>query len=140
MIVLDTNVVSEAMRAERAPQVRDWLNAQIISTLHITIVTFAELRAGIAIAPQGRKAVDLDERFGRMMDLLIGDRILPFDAAAAHAYATGFSTARQRGLAVSAMDGLIAGICLARKLPIATRDTGPFEAMGVQVIDPWDTP
>lgn len=138
MIVLDTNVVSEAMQADRAPEVRRWLNAQAIPTLHITAITLAELRTGITTAPVGRRTADLSARLDRTMELLIEGRVLPFDAAAADAYATAFAVARANGLAVSAMDGLIAGTCLARGMPIATRDTTPFEAMGVRVIDPWN--
>lgn len=99
MIVLDTTVVSEAMRANRAPEVRDWLNAQAIPTLHITTVTLAELRTGIAVASKGRKTGDLNARFDRMMQVLVQDRILPFDAAVADAYSTGFAAARAAGLA-----------------------------------------
>ena len=139
MIVLDTNVFSEAMRS-RAPEVRDWLNAQAIPTLYITSITLAELRVGIATLPLGRKTDDLAARFDRMMQSLIQDRVLPFDASAATHYATAFASARADSLAVGAMDGLIAGICLAHQVPIATRDTSPFEAMGVTVVNPWSLP
>ena len=47
MIVLDTNVVSEAMKPEPHPAVRAWLNDQAAETLYLTSVTLAELLFGI---------------------------------------------------------------------------------------------
>jgi predicted nucleic acid-binding protein len=137
MIVLDTNVVSEAMKVDVAPQVRAWLNAQAAETLYLTSVTLAELRYGVAIMPSGRRKDSLmracDSVFG-----LFSDRVLPFDADAAHHYAALAATARASGRGFPTPDGYIAAIAASHGFIVASRDAGPFQAGGLRVINPWE--
>lgn len=137
MIVLDTNVVSETMRPTPNPAVIAWLNGQDIHTLYLTAVSLAELRFGIARLDEGRSKVDLSERLDRMLDQVFQGRILPFTAATAQAFADRMAVARRNGRAVGFQDGMIAAIVAASGFSIATRDTSPFEAMGLQVVNPW---
>ena len=137
MIVLDTNVVSEAMRPNANGRVLHWLNAQDVRTLHLTAISLAELAFGIAALPDGRRKADLRERLRATQDRVFADRILPFDAQATHAYAERMATARAGGRGVGQSDGQIAAIAAANGMIVASRDTGPFRAMGVKVIDPW---
>jgi predicted nucleic acid-binding protein len=138
MILVDTNVVSEAMRAAPAPQVIEWLDAQAAETLFLATVSLAELLYGIAALPDGRRKVELGRALTEQAALLFGDRILPFDVAAASSYAAVVSRARRAGRAVAVPDGQIAAIAATHRLAIATRDSSPFEAAGVPVIDPWN--
>lgn len=137
MIVLDTNVISETMRPVPSPAVIDWLNRQDIGTLYLTTVSLAELRFGIARLDEGRVKTDLSARLDRMMAQVFDGRILPFTAASAGAFADRMADARRMGRAVGFQDGMIAACVAERGFVIATRDTKPFEAMGVAVIDPW---
>ena len=137
MIVLDTNVVSEAMKPSANPAVMAWLNAQPEETLYLSSVTLAELMYGIGALPAGRRkdalATTLDGLLG-----LFGDRVLAFDAAAARCYAQLAIRAREAGKGFPTPDGNIAAIATARGFIVATRDTTPFAAAGLQVINPWE--
>ena len=86
MIVLDTNVVSEAMKPEPNPAVRAWLNAQVAETLYLSSVTLAELLFGIGALPEGRRKHGLSETLDGLL-ALFGDRVLMFDTGAARHYA-----------------------------------------------------
>jgi predicted nucleic acid-binding protein len=68
---------------------------------------------------------------------LLADRILPFDAAASQTYADILSAARAQGKAISNADGYIAATAKRHGFIVATRDTNPFEAAGITVINPW---
>ncbi len=138
MILLDTNVVSETMRRLPEPRVIDWLNAQAAQTIYLSTVSLAELLLGIAVLPDGRRKTDLASSLAERTAKLFGERLVPFDAPSARAYAALVSRARAAGRAVGVTDGLIAGIAFAHSLTVATRDVTPFIAAGVSVINPWD--
>lgn len=137
MIVLDTNVVSETMRPVPDAAVVAWLNRQDIQTLYLTAVSLAELRFGIARLDEGRTRSDLSGRLDLMLDSVFQGRVLPFTAAAAHVFADRMAAARRNGRAVGFQDGMIAASVAASDFSIATRDTSPFEAMGLKVTNPW---
>ena len=137
MIVLDTNVVSETMRPMPNEVVVAWLNGQDIQTLYLTAVSLAELRFGIARLEEGRTKADLSGRLDLMLEQVFPGRVLPFTAATAQAFADRMAVARRNGLAVGFQDGMIAASVAASGFSIATRDTSPFEAMGLPVVNPW---
>lgn len=137
MILLDTNVVSEAMKPAPDPAVRAWLNAQAAETVYLCSVTLAELLFGIAAMPAGKRKKTLGGTLDGLLELF-GDRVLPFDADAARAYAALAVTARAAGRGFPTPDGYIAAIAAARGFIVASRDTAPYRAGGVQVINPWD--
>jgi len=136
MIVLDTNVVSEAMKPEPNPAVLAWLNDQAAETLYISSVTLAELLFGIQALPQGRRRNLLDSALNDLLELFKG-RVLPFDTDAARHYAELALSARKGGRGFPTQDGYIAAIAASRGFAVASRDTAPFEAAGVAVINPW---
>jgi toxin FitB len=139
MILLDTNVVSEPMKVRPDPRVQDWLDAQAIETLFLSTISLSELLLGIESLPTGRRRTALATALGEQIVSLFDDRILPFDVAAAEAYAEVVTQARGRGYAIAMADGQIAAIAASRNLSVATRDEGPFLAAGVGVINPWKT-
>ena len=136
MILLDTNVVSEAMRPTASSVVSGWLNDQVAESLYLSSVTLAELLFGIACMPVGRRKNAMAETLDTLLELF-GPRILPFDDEAARAYALLRARARAAGKAIGTTDGYIAAIAAAHNLIVATRDTAPFEAAGLTVINPW---
>jgi predicted nucleic acid-binding protein len=138
MIVLDTNVVSEAMKPEPDATVRAWLNDQVAETLYLSSVTLAELLFGIAALPAGKRKNRLARALDGLMDLFEG-RVLPFDADAARHYPELAMTARNAGRGFPTPDGHIAAIAASRDFMVASRDTSPYEAGGLQVINPWET-
>jgi predicted nucleic acid-binding protein len=137
MILLDTNVVSEMMRDRPDPRTVAWLNNKIVEDLAISTISLSEILLGIASLPDGRRKIGLSQSFGAQVAGLFGSRILSFDVAAAQAYAMLVSQACAQGRAIGRADGEIAAIAMARGLIVASRDTAPFEAAGLMVINPW---
>ena len=138
MILLDTNVISEPQRLEPNARVLDWMDAQALETLYLSTITVAELRAGIALMPAGKRRDSLHENLEKRLLPLFANRVLPFDMACTKSYAELLATSRAAGLAVATADAFIAAIALANGFAVATRDTTPFEAAGVNVINPWE--
>lgn len=138
MILLDTNVVSEPLR--HAPEVRvmQWIDAQPLETLYLSAITVAELRTGVALLPAGKRRSTLHERLERQVLPLFVGRVLPFDLACTQAYAEQMAQAQAAGRAIATADGYIAAIAAARGCIVASRDTSPFEAAGVPVVNPWE--
>lgn len=136
MIVLDTNVVSEAMRPEPDPGVLDWLNAQAADTLYLSSVTLAELLFGIGVLPAGARKERLAQALDRLLALFSG-RVLPFDQEAARRYADMAAAARTAGRPLPTADGYLAATAAARGFAVATRNIQHFGDTGVGLIDPW---
>ena len=137
MIVLDTNIISEAMKPEPHATVQVWLNHQVAETLYISSVTLAELLYGIAALPVGKRKELLAQALDGLMGLF-RDRVLPFDVDAARHYAELAVTARSCGRGFPTPDGYIAAIAASRGFIVASRDTAPYEAAGVSVVNPWE--
>jgi toxin FitB len=137
MILLDTNVVSEPIRRHPDTRVLDWLDAQVIETLYFSTISLAELLLGVENLPIGRRRTALAAALKQQIADLFGDRIIPFDIAAAEAYAKVVARARSQGQAISIADGQIAGVAAANKFRVASRDDQPFRAAGLVVINPW---
>jgi predicted nucleic acid-binding protein len=137
MIVLDTNVVSEAMKPEPDAAVRAWLNEQAAETLYLSSVTLAELLFGIAALPAGNRKNRLTCALDGLMELFEG-RVLPFDTDAARHYPELAMKARSSGRGFPTPDGYIAAIAASRGFMVASRDTSPYTAGGLQVINPWE--
>jgi toxin FitB len=136
MILLDTNVVSEAMKPEPNPAVRDWLDEQAAETLYLSSVTIAELMFAIGALPKGRRKDKLAAALDGVLEVFT-DRILPFDIGAARRYADLAVKARATGKGFPTPDGYIAAIAASRGFAVASRDTSAFIAAGLTVIDPW---
>ena len=132
-----TNVVSEPLRRAPDARVTEWIDAQALETLFLSSVTVAELRAGLALLPAGKRQVGLQESLETRVLPLFSGRVLSFDLGCTQAYADLMAKARASGLAISSADGYIAAIAAANGLTVATRDTAPFNAAGVAVINPW---
>ena len=138
MILLDTNVISEPQRREPDARVLEWIDAQALETLYLSVVTVAELRAGIALIPAGKRRDSLHDNLERHLLPMFANRVLSFDMACTKAYAELLAKSRAVGLAIETADAFIAAIALANGFAVATRDTRPFEAAGVSVINPWE--
>lgn len=138
MILLDTNVISEPQRLEPNARVLDWIDAQALETLYLSAITVAELRAGIALMPAGKRRDIFHENLEKRLLPMFANRVLSFDMACTQAYAKLLAKARTAGLAIEAADVFIAAVALANGFAVATRDTSPFEAAGLSVINPWE--
>jgi hypothetical protein len=139
VIILDTNVVSEPMKPNGNPAVRDWLDRQAAETLYLTATSLSELLVGIEILPHGKRKEGLAAALSELLVRLFGPRILPFDRQAAIAYASLMGRARDSGCLVSVADAQIGAIAEVHGFAVATRDTAPFLAIGGIVINPWES-
>lgn len=138
MILLDTNVVSEPLRPAPDPAVVRWLDAQAPETLYLSAITLAEVRFGIARLPKGKRKKVLSERFEDEFVAVFAGRILEFGEKESSRYAELRTRAEVSGVAISPFDALIAATARSHGLAVATRDVGPFERLGLPVINPFD--
>jgi hypothetical protein len=137
VIVLDTNVLSEALRPLPSPIVLDWLAAQDPLSVFTTAITQAEVLYGVQTLPAGRRRTRLLAAVEKMFAEEFEGRILPFDEDAARAFA-GIVAARDRaGRPISQFDAMIAAIARFHRAAVATRNTADFQNCGVDVINPW---
>ena len=139
MIVLDTNVVSELMRAARAPAVDAWFSGRDHTGMFITATSEAELLYGLAALRDGRRKSELIAALQVFLDRGFHERILPFDRRAAAAYADIAAASRRNGHSLPIVDMQIGAIAVARGAQaIATRNTAGFIGCGIPVVDPWE--
>jgi toxin FitB len=137
MILLDTNIISEALKTVGDEKVLAWMDAQMIETLYLSTISLAELRFGIAALPEGKRRDILNTTLEHRVLPIFSGRILTFNEAASQSYAILRSRARSLGLAIATADGYIAAIAATNGFAVATRDTSPFDAAGLKVINPW---
>ena len=137
MILIDTNVISELWKLAPDSNVLAWIDAQAIETLHLSVLTVAELRYGLATMPEGKRRTIYEERLEREVVPVFAGRVLAFDLDTSKTYAELMARARAEGKAIAQADGYIAATAATHGLIVATRDTSPFEAAGLAVIDPW---
>ena len=138
MIVLDTNVLSELMRANPAPGVVRWIGAQPAASLFTTSITQAEILHGVMSLPAGRRRSTLEGAAEAMFREEFAGRVLPFGADAAPHYARIAAERQRAGRPISHFDAQIAAIARSAGASVATRNVADFELCGVKVIDPWE--
>jgi len=137
MILLDANIISESLRPMPDIRVRHWLDRQPLETLYLSAMTVAELRAGVALMPKGKRQVALHENLEKHVLPMFAGRILSFDITCTVAYAELIAKTRRTGTGIETADACIVAVALANNFIVATRDTNPFQASGLKVINPW---
>lgn len=134
--LLDTNVVSEAIKPVPDPRVTEFLHDRH-DLLWLSVVVLYEMEYGVQLLPPGRRRL-------AVATLIAGivtnheNRILPVNRAAAQRAARLRARARRAGRPGQTADALIAGTAAANDLVVATRDTGDFAPFDVDVLNPWD--
>ena len=139
MIILDTNVLSALMRQTPEVSVVAWLDNQPAESVWITIITLFEARLGMALLPKGKRRQMLEAAFDRLLEADLENRVLDFDSAAATEAASLAAERQKAGRPVDMRDTQIAGIALARRATVATRNMRHFRDLKVPVVDPWET-
>ncbi len=137
MIILDTNVVSELIKAHADPRVMSWLGKTLSSDIHTTIITEAELRYGIAILPEGQKKQQLLSSVEFQFANAFSKRTLHFKPPCAAIYAQIMADCRKIGRPIEPLDAQIAAIAKTHNATLATRNTADFEYTGITLINPW---
>ena len=136
--LLDTNVLSELMRAHPAAAVVDWFALNTHPAMYTSTINQAEILTGIALLPAGKRRTALADAAELMFAQDFAGNCLDFDAAAAKNYAVLVATRTRQGRPISTEDAQIAAIALAAGLPVATRNTKDFENVeGLMLANPW---
>ncbi|MGO9899419.1 MAG: type II toxin-antitoxin system VapC family toxin [Solirubrobacteraceae bacterium] len=137
MILLDTNVLSALMLRNPDPIVVAWLDAQPAESIWTTSVTVFEVQTGLGLLQPGRRRAQLERAFEQLLNDELDGRVQSFDRTAA-LEAGAIAAARQRtGLMMEVRDAEIAGIAVARRATLATRNIRHFSDLGVELVDPW---
>ena len=137
MIILDTNVLSALMRPDPEVPVLKWLDQQPDSSIWTTSITIMEIRYGLQSMLAGRRREQMTQELEAVLKEEIEGRYAPFDIAAAEQTAELMTLRRRKGRPVELRDTMIAGIALATRATLATRNTSHFEDLSVPVINPW---
>src|SRR5208282_5190554 len=127
MIVLDTNVISEIMLPTPSPRVLRWVDQQPPQSIWITSINLYEIRFGLQSMPAGKKQTALSALMERWLAEVVQHRIADFDQAAAQQAANLGAALKLRGRPRDPRDTMIAGIVLASRATLATRNTKHFE-------------
>lgn len=125
------------MRPAPEAAVASWVADRAASSLYLTAISEAELRFGLATMPPGKRRDGLAAGLERMLRTGFANRVLPFDGAAARAYAEIAAARRAAGRAVSQSDNQIAAVARSRGMAVATRNVRDFEDAGIGLLDPW---
>jgi hypothetical protein len=137
VILLDTNVLSALMQTRPDPAVVAWLDSQPPESVWVTAVSVFEIRFGLELLSVSRRRKALEAAFDAMLRDDLAERIAPFDSAAAEEAAKLAARRQRRGRPVDLRDTQIAGIALARRASLATRNVRHFDGLSVTVINPW---
>ncbi|HEY1242039.1 MAG TPA: type II toxin-antitoxin system VapC family toxin [Bryobacteraceae bacterium] len=135
--LLDTNVISELIKAEPDRNVVRWIEETDETILFLSVLTLGEIRSGIEKLELGRRrgrleswlAVDLRRRFQ--------DRILTISEAIAERWGALSATAAKKGRPLPAIDGLLAATALHHDLMLVTRNDIDVRGTGVPTLNPW---
>lgn len=139
MIILDTNIVSELMKAKPSIQVLTWLNQQEAASLFITAITIAEIAYGLNILPLGSRRSFLQEAFDKAIYEAFKQRVLVFNEAAAHEYGIVMGHRKNIGKPLNMLDGQIAAIARSNEAAIATRNIRDFQECDLLLMNPFET-
>jgi predicted nucleic acid-binding protein len=139
MIVLDTNVLSALMQPEPDPQVINWLDCQPRTSVWTTSITVFEIRFGLEIMAAGKRRSHLVKAFDHLLSDLLENRIAHFDSQTAELAASLMAARQKRGTPGELRDTMIAGIALAARATLATRNVRHFEGAGFPIVNPWES-
>ncbi len=137
MIILDTNVLSEALRPAPDAQVLHWLGTQWRAALFTTTITRAEILLGVQLLPAGQRKQGLWQAAQAILNQDFAGQVLSFDADAADAFAEIVASRRTAGRPISQFDAMIAAIARSRGASLATRNVKDFGDCGIALINPW---
>jgi hypothetical protein len=138
VILVDTNVLSELMKAAPAESVVRWFSTHSATSLYTTSITQAEVLHGILLLPPGRRRSAFEAAADAMFEEEFAGRILPFGSDAAHPYARIAAERRRAGRPISHFDAQIAAIAHSAGAAVASRNVADFDGCGLEVINPWE--
>jgi len=135
--LLDTNIISELVKPKPEANVTEWVENTDESLLYLSVLTLGEIRRGIAALPQSRRRAALEAWLDKDLRARFERRILVIDQEVADRWGLLTAAARNSGIVLPVIDGLLAATALEHNLTLVTRDTGQIPSMGVAVFNPW---
>jgi len=136
--LLDTNCVSELVRIKPEPRVIEWMLDADEQLLHVSVLTFGEIRKGATLLPAGGKRTQLERWLETELPARFANRLLPITVAIAEAWGAMAAQARLRGITLAIIDGLIAATAKHHELTVITRDVKDFTVWELPVMNPWE--
>ncbi len=136
--LLDTNVLSELIRARPEPRVGNWVYARSEQSLYLSVVSIGELRRGFVMLPPSKRRTDLEQWFENDLLPRFRDRLLPVTHSIADRWGVLDGQSQLNGTPLSTADGMIAATALEHELTLVTRNVKDFAGLGVEVLNPWD--
>lgn len=136
--LLDTNVISELVKPQPQPNVTAWIESTDESLLYLSVLTLGEIRRGIAALAQSRRRATLEAWLDKDLRARFEERILAIDQEVADRWGLLTAAARNSGIVLPVIDGLLAATALEHNLTLVTKDIGQIPSMGVAVFNPWD--
>jgi predicted nucleic acid-binding protein len=136
--LLDTNCVSELVRVKPEPRVMEWMEAADEELLYLSVLTFGEIRKGLAGLAQGKRRTQLEAWLEVELKARFSDRILAIDAPVADRWGILAAQAKGRGMSLPIIDGLLAATALHYNLTVVSRNASDFTNAQVQVLNPWE--
>jgi predicted nucleic acid-binding protein len=135
--LLDTNCISELVRPKPEPRVMEWIEAADEGMLYLSVLTFGEIRKGLAALPQGKRRTHLETWLEVDLQTRFTGRIMPIDVVIADRWGLIAAEAKRKGKALSVIDGLLAATALHYNLTVVSRNTSDFTSSHLQVLNPW---
>ncbi|MBP9809800.1 type II toxin-antitoxin system VapC family toxin [bacterium] len=135
--LLDTNCISELVRAKPEPLVVQWLDDCDERLLYLSVLTIGEIRKGIAALVAGKQRTKLETWLELELKTRFNERILPIDEEVAERWGVIAAQAKADGRPLAVIDGLLAATALHYNLAIVTRNTADFAETNVSLVCPW---
>lgn len=137
--LLDTNILSEALRPAPEPAVLEWLANADESATFVSVITLGELRFGIENLPPSKRRQALEQWFAIDFSRRFGKRLIDVDAQIAAVWAIVTAEARRQGQGLGVPDALLAATARVHDLTLVTRDVRDFSGLGIRLLDPWQS-
>ena len=135
--LLDTDVISEWAKPRPNPRVVGWLGETLEHELHISVVSWAELRRGIERLVPGKRRQRLADWLENDLPHRFGTRVLPVDSTVADAWGTLMARREAAGRPMNSMDAFIAATAEVHGLTLVTRNVSDFEGAVRSILNPW---
>ncbi len=136
--LLDTNCVSELVRLKPEQRVLEWMEAADEGMLYLSVLTFGEIRKGIATLPQGKQRTRLETWLEIDLRARFFGRTLPVDAPVADRWGVLAAQAKRKGTPLAIIDGLLAATALHHNLTLVSRNVADFANIELPVLNPWE--
>ena len=137
--LLDTNVLSEAIKASPEPRVAAWLANADSTHLYTSVLSIGEIIKGITLLAEGKRRAQIQEWLDTVLPSWFEERVLPVDRGVAERWGVLTAQAKLDGTPLDVVDALLAATAAQHNLTVVTRNTRHFNVAGGPFFNPWET-